>query len=144
MMQKVKLSATGVTMPENMSPWPIVGYSLPRVYPLPDSEFSTGPWEVNGNGAPVLRERTLATNVLMEFCATAVFLKLASPKCIDNHSRLTVKILNALHECCTKMQILLLCRPAVPPQERVGRHFTNIALPQVLPWWICHHTMGAN
>ena len=33
MMQKVKLSARGVTMPENMSPWPIVGYSLPRVYP---------------------------------------------------------------------------------------------------------------
>ena len=33
MMQNVKLSATGVTMPENMSPWPIVGYSLPRVYP---------------------------------------------------------------------------------------------------------------
>ena len=33
MMQNVKLSATGVTMPENMSPWPIMGYSLPRVYP---------------------------------------------------------------------------------------------------------------
>ena len=33
--------------------------------PLPDSEFSTGPWEVNGNGAPVLRARTRATSALM-------------------------------------------------------------------------------
>ena len=42
--------------------------------PLPDSEFSTGPWEVNGNGAPVLRARTRATSALMEFWERALFI----------------------------------------------------------------------
>ena len=39
--------------------------------PFPDSEFSTGPWEANGIGVPVLRARTRAIKVLMEFCCAS-------------------------------------------------------------------------
>ena len=169
MMQNVKLSATGVTMPENMSPWPIVGYSLPRVYPaahhsksqevrnhskivnfeqkhswinlccnhesvgktcdwklrslsylklmhnsemyrnvrklqhwqvyvpsqhsgpLPDSEFSTGPCEVNGIGVPALRARTRATKVEMEFCC-ASWLTCCAGVCIPYKGRKGAKV----------------------------------------------------
>ena len=54
--------------------------------PLPDSEFSTGPCEVNGIGVPVLRARTRATKVEMEFCC-ASWLTCCAGVCIPYKGR---------------------------------------------------------
>ena len=59
--------------------------------PLPDSEFSTGPCEVNGIGVPALRARTRATKVEMEFCC-ASWLTCCAGVCIPYQGRKRAKV----------------------------------------------------